>query len=189
MSVEFATPRETAAKTLAVVGENRRWFAGVSVVYLVAYLFVIGDLSLAPGSGFTVGVGDISNAFRRVSGFYFEPVASVAAGPVYLLISVGNLLVGGAVSALVGANLTFTYVSLTDPSACETRNATGVLSAVPALAAGTACCAPAVFLALGVQASAGLLALQTAALPVAVALLVVSLSAVASDTELRDAVE
>jgi len=167
---------------VSVVARNRRAFAAVSLAYLGLYLFVIGDLSLAPGSGFTVGVGDLSNAFRRVSGFYFEPVASVAVGPFFLLVSVGNLLVGGAVSALVGANLTFTYVSVTEPSACETRNATGLLSALPALAAGTACCAPAVFLALGVQASAGLLALQTAALPVAVFLLVVSLSAVAADT-------
>ena len=181
MSLDLAPPRKTASRTRAVVSRNTDVFAVVTFAYLVAYLFAIGDLSLAPGGGFTVGVGDLSNAFRRSSAFYFEPIASVAVGSVFLLVSVGNLVVGGAISARVGANLTFTYVSLRQPSACERRNTAGLLSAIPALTAGTACCAPAVFLALGVQATSGLLALQTAALPVAVLLLVLSLSSVASD--------
>jgi len=180
---EFAPPRETLSRTRAVVSANRRAFLVASAAYLAVYLAVIGDLSLAPGDGFTVGVANLSNAFRRTTAFRFEPVASVAVGSVYLLVSPGNLAVGGGIAALVGANLAFTYVSLTNPSACEVRNRTGVLSALPALAAGTACCAPTVFLILGVQASAGLLALQTLALPAAVLALVVSLSAVAAKVD------
>jgi hypothetical protein len=179
LNVGFAPPRETASRTRTVVTDNPRVFVAVSLAYLTAYLFVIGDLSLAPGGGFTVGVADLSNSFRRTSGFYFEPVASVAAGDLYLLLSPGNLLIGGSVAALVGANLVFSYVSISEP-ACETHNRVGMLSAVPALTAGTACCAPTVFLALGVQASAGLLAVQSLALPFSVALLLVSLSMVAS---------
>lgn len=179
LNVEFASPRETASKTRAVVSGNRAAFAFATATYLAAYLWLIGDLSLAPGNGFTVGVGDLSNAFSRVSAFYFEPVASVAAGRVFLLLSPGNLLIGGTVATLVGANLTFTYVSFRNPGACSARNTTGLLSAVPALAAGTACCAPTIFLILGIQASAGLLALQSLALPVSVGLLIVSLSMVA----------
>jgi hypothetical protein len=180
LKIEFASPTETAKKTRAVVVGNLGVFVLASVAYLLAYLFIIGDLSyVAGGSGFTVEFGSLSNAFRRVSAFYFEPVASVSAGPVFLLVSVGNLLVGGTVAALVGANLAFTYVSIRNPSACSARNKTGLLSAVPALAAGTACCAPTIFIVLGIQASAGLLALQSLALPVSVALLVVALSMVA----------
>lgn len=179
LNIEFASPRETAAKTRAIVSGNRAAFLFTAAAYLGAYLWLIGDLSLAPGSGFTVGVGDLSNAFSRVSAFYFEPVASVTAGRLFLLLSPGNLLIGGTVAALVGANLTFTYVSFRNPGACSAHNRTGLLSAVPALAAGTACCAPTIFLVFGVQASAGLLALQSLALPVSVGLLVVALSMVA----------
>jgi len=180
LNIEFASPRETASKTRAVVADNLGFFVVASVAYLAAYLFIIGDLSyVAGGSGFAVEFGSLSNAFRRVSTFYFEPVASVSAGPVFLLVSVGNLLIGGFIAALVGANLAFTYVSIRNPSACSARNKTGLLSAVPALVAGTACCAPTIFLVLGIQASAGLLALQSLALPVSIALLFVALSMVA----------
>lgn len=179
LNIEFASPRDTARKTRAVIGDNLGVFALASAVYLAAYLFIIGDLSFTSGSGFAVQFGSLSNLFRRRSTFYFEAIASVSVGPVFLLISVGNLLIGGTVAALVGANLTFTYVSIRNPSACSARNKTGLLSAVPALAAGTACCAPTIFLVLGIQASAGLLALQSLALPVSIALLFVALSMVA----------
>ena len=189
LNIEFAPPRETARKTRAVIADNLGVFVVASAAYLAAYLFIIGDLSyVAGGSGFAVEFGSLSNAFRRVSTFYFEPVASVAAGPIFLLVSVGNLLIGGVVAALVGANLTFTYVSFRNPSACSARNKTGLLSAVPALAAGTACCAPTIFIVLGIQASAGLLALQSLALPVSVALLVVALSMVAPKVDVDAAV-
>jgi len=188
LNVEFASPRETASKTRAVVADNLVVFVVASVVYLLAYLFIIGDLSFTGGSGFAVEFGSLSNAFRRISTFYFEPVASVAAGPVFLLVSVGNLVIGGTIAALVGANLTFTYVSVRNPSACSARNKTGLLSAIPALAAGTACCAPTIFLVLGIQASAGLLALQSLALPASVALLAVALSMVAPKVDVEMAV-
>lgn len=189
LNIEFASPRDTASKTRAVVADNLAVFVLASAAYLAAYLFIIGDLSyVAGGSGFGVEFGSLSNAFRRVSTFYFEPVASVAAGPVLLLVSVGNLLLGGFIAALVGANLTFTYVSIKNPSACSARNKTGLLSAIPALAAGTACCAPTIFLVLGIQASAGLLALQSLALPVSIALLFVALSMVAPKVDVELAV-
>lgn len=188
LNIEFATPRETARKTRAVVADNLGVFALASAAYLLAYLFIIGDLSVTGGSGFAVQFGSLSNAFRRISTFYFEAVASVSAGPVVMLISVGNILIGGTVAALVGANLTFTYVSFKNPSACSARNKTGLLSAVPALAAGTACCAPTIFLVLGIQASAGLLALQSLALPVSIALLFVALSMVAPKVNVELAV-
>ena len=189
LNIEFASPRETASKTRAVVADNLGVFVLTSIAYLAAYLFLIGDLSyVAGGAGFSVEFGSLSNAFRRVSAFYFEPVASVSAGPVFLLVSVGNLLIGGFIAALVGANLTFTYVSLRNPSACSARNKTGLLSAVPALVAGTACCAPTIFIVLGIQASAGLLALQSLALPVSIALLFVALSMVAPKVNVNSAV-
>jgi len=179
--VDFAPPRETARKTRSVVSDNLAFFSAVTLGYLVVYLWLIGDLAVVerPGAFVEFELGPLANTFRRISAFYFEAVASVAVGPVFLLVSVGNLLVGGTIAALVGANLTFTYVSFTNPSACSARNKTGLLSAVPALAAGTTCCAPVVFIALGIQASAGLLALQTAALPLSVLALLVALSVVA----------
>ena len=189
LNVEFASPRETATKTRAVIANNLGVFVLASAVYLLAYLFIIGDLWYsAGGSGFAFEFGSLSNIFRRRSTFYFEAIASASVGPVVMLISVGNLLLGGFIAALVGANLTFTYVSFKNPSACSARNKTGLLSAVPALAAGTACCAPTIFLVLGIQASAGLLALQSLALPVSVALLAVALSMVVPKVDVDAAV-
>lgn len=184
--VEFASVGETAAKTRAVVRANLGVFLLASLGYLLAYLAIIGDLSLVAdrtGAFIEFEMGSLSNAFRRISTFYFEAVASVSVGPVFLLVSVGNLLVGGTVAALVGANLVFTYFSIKNPNRCSAHNKTGLLSAIPALAAGTTCCAPVIFIALGIQASAGLLALQTAALPVSVLALLAALSLVATKVE------
>lgn len=91
-----------------------------------------------------------------------------------MLVSPLNLVIAVGVGFLVGLNLAYSYAAFREP-ACSTGDAAGLLAGVPALAAGGACCAPVVFVVLGVQATAGLLALQTLLLPASVLALVGSL--------------
>ncbi|MDY7081152.1 MAG: hypothetical protein SXQ77_01790, partial [Halobacteria archaeon] len=62
------------------------------------------------------------------------------------------------------------------PEKCGTRNTVGVLSAVPALLSGTACCGPIILIALGIQASSLLIGVFGVLLPIAFLLLLGSLA-------------
>ena len=91
---------------------------------------------------------------------------------------------------LVGLNLAVAYGAWRRPAACglpESKGAagaTGLLAGVPALLSGTVCCGPVILLVVGVQATAGLLAVFQWLLPVAVVLLVGSLFVVSRQVQL-----
>jgi hypothetical protein len=155
-------------------------FAGVTAVYLALYLWAVGHL--APGlGGYEVAVvADPFGTFLRpeLGPYTFTPVARVALGPVTYLLSF-NTVVGGALAALVGLNLSLTYLAWVQPSACGIRQSTtGPLASLPALLSGTACCGPVVLFALGIQASATLLTAFELLLPLAAVALVGSLALV-----------
>jgi len=74
----------------------------------------------------------------------FTPVASVALGPVTYLFSL-NSVIGLGLAALVGLNLSMTYLAWTQPRACGLgQSSTGLLASLPAVLSGTACCGPVV---------------------------------------------
>lgn len=161
----------TRPRALAVV-------LATTVAYLGLFLVVIGDLFVQPGAGYGVVVVDdpLTRAFRPGPGpFTHEAVALVSAGSVLYLFSPLNLLLGLAVAGLVGLNLGVAYLALTQPAACGIEAGTGLVASVPALLSGGACCAPAVFLALGITASGTLLTAFTWLLPLGFVLLVGSL--------------
>ena len=151
------------------------------LVYLSAYLFALGDLVLrrGVGTGLVVARDPVSAAFRRVGPAAFEAVALVDLYHVRYLFSPGNVLVGGALAALVGANLALTYLALAQPKACGPSASAGLAAAVPALLSGTACCGPVVLLLFGVQASGLLLTAFAWLVPVGGVLLVATLVLVA----------
>lgn len=147
------------------------------LVYLVAYLFALGDLVVrrGVGTGIVVARDPLSTAFRRVGPAAFEAVALVDLYHVRLLFSPGNVVVGGALAALVGANLALTYLALAQPKACGPGATAGLAAAVPALLSGTVCCGPVILLLFGVQASGLLLTAFAWLVPVGGALLVATL--------------
>jgi hypothetical protein len=165
---------------LAVHGALGRWdgravFGGVTLVYLAMYLYAVRDL--LPG-GFGDGVyvvPDLSLAFQRNGPLTFEAIARVDLGVVTVLVSPLNLVVGLGLAGLVGLNLAVSYLAWRQPAACGLSAGSGVLGAVPALLSGTACCGPVLLVAVGIQASAPLLAVFDVLLPVAVLLLLGSL--------------
>jgi len=180
----FASPRRTVRDTTTLLSLRRyRRFLYVSAAaYLAVYLVAIGDVTLGGSWGLTVT--DPSLALNRRAFASFEPVAAVSSPYVTALVSPVNIAVGAVLSALVGANLAFSYYTWRNPDSCGTTNASGLLSSVPALLAGTACCAPVVLLVLGIQASAALLAFFRFALPLSVLLLLVSLAYVVAEADI-----
>lgn len=150
--------------------------AGVTVLYLLGYLWAVGDL--APGFGgygLVVATDPLGTLFRTTSGLLsFAPVALVRAGPLAYQVSL-NTLVGFGLALLVGLNLGLTYLTRKQPAACGLSSSTGVLAGVPALLSGTACCGPVVLIALGIQASGVLLTAFQVLLPAAALVLVGSL--------------
>jgi hypothetical protein len=171
---------------------------GVGAAYLIGYLLAVGQLFLtvdaAPRVEMTVVSDPLARALEPTGPFAWEPVALVAAGPLELLVSPLNLLVGAGLAGLVGVNLAVSYLAYRHPAACgidvarrrtngPTGGSTGVLAGLPALLSGAACCGPVVLLAVGVQASGLLVSAFGVLVPLAVLLLVGSLLYVARSVD------
>lgn len=186
VSRRFASPRRTVSDTVTLLSRAtyRRVLYATGVAYLVFYLAAVGDISRG-GTGWGVTVTEPSFALQRRSFAGFEAVAAVSSPYLTVLVSPLNIAVGGGIAALVGVNLAFSYYAVRNPGECKTRNAAGVVSSLPALLAGTVCCAPVILLVLGIQASAALLTVFRFALPLSVLLLVVSLAYVAQQADVR----
>jgi len=172
---------EASARALGLATVLLRWrrarriAVATTLGYLLLYLYAIGDLSLQAAFAspeLRLAQEPWALVLAQRSPLYFEAVAMLQLGWMTLLLAPMNLLIGALLAVLVAANIVLAYLALSRPRVCRGRPATGVLAAVPALLAGSACCGPAVLLALGVQASAFLVGLFSWLVPLAAALLV-----------------
>lgn len=151
-------------------------FGAITVGYLLAYLFAIGHLGGGDGSvGVLVVDAPLARSFQSVGAFTFEAVARVDLGPVSLLVSPLNVLIGTLLSALVGLNMSLSYLAWRQPKACGIAARSGSLAALPALFSGAACCGPTLLIVLGIQASGLLLTAFDFLVPLGTLLLVASL--------------
>ena len=159
-------------------------FVGTVVGYLILYSVAIGHLGRSTTSG-AVGVSVVADPLTRLfestGPFKYEPVAFMEIWAVEYLFAPLNAVVGLGLAVLVGLNLAVAYGAWRRPAACGIPDAggsdgvAGALAGIPALLSGTICCGPAILLVVGVQATAGLMAVFQWLLPVAVVLLVGSL--------------
>lgn len=181
---EAAIQKGVVSRTVAALRvAGRRWdsrlvFIGSGSLYLLLYLFTVGDLSLISGGaeGVTVRfVDDLSRAVVSRGFFRFSAIAVVAAGPVTYLVSPLNALIALVLGGLVAANFALTYLGLVQPRACGLETSTSVLGGIPALLSGAACCGSTILLLLGVQASATIITGFQLLVPLAVVMLVGSL--------------
>ena len=173
-----------AASGVLARRDGQTVFAGTVLGYFLLYSVAVGDLarSVTPG-GVGVSVVDqpLARLFESMGPFQYEPIAFVQLGVVDYLFAPLNAAIGLGLAVLVGLNLAVAYGAWRRPAACGlpesggTEGATGLLAGVPALLSGTVCCGPAILLVIGVQATAGLLAVFQWLLPVAVVLLFGSL--------------
>jgi hypothetical protein len=173
-----ALSRTVAASVLVLRRRDGRLvFGAVTLGYLAAYLRAVGHLAGGLGGvGITVVSDHVSKFLRPELGpFTFTTVARVDLGPVTYLFSF-NTVIGVLLAALVGANLSLSYLAWRQPAACGIAGrSSGLLASVPALLSGTACCGPVVLIVLGIQASGVLLTAVQWLLPAAAVLLVGSL--------------
>ena len=169
--------RTGAALRAALGRRDARWLlVGGSLGYLLVYLFTVGDLGTAPPGEPSVRVAaDLSRAFATTGFFRFDAVAVVTAYGVAFVLSPLNVLVALVLSALVGANLSLTYLGLVQPKACGLASSSGVFAGAPALLSGAACCGPSILLVVGIQASAAWVAAFRFLVPLALLLLAGSL--------------
>lgn len=146
--------------------------------YTVLYLWAIGNVSISPGAGIDARM--VANPLGRMTemapgSYTFEAVALVEIWVITLLLSPLNAVIASGVGVLVGLNVALAYLAIVRRQRCGMHGGAGVLAALPALLAGSACCAPGILLAVGVLMTGSVLAVLPWLLPASVLLLIVSL--------------
>lgn len=157
-------------------------FVAVLVGYLVVFLWALQDLTVRMDAGVgvvTVVSDPLSRTVESTGPYTYAPIALVELGVASLEVSPLNIGLGSLVAALVGLNLAMTYLAWTQPKSCGVGASSGLVASIPALLAGSACCAPVVLVVVGIQASALLLSVFAILLPLSVVLLLGSLVYVA----------
>jgi hypothetical protein len=159
----------------------RRVALGLTGAYLIVFLFALQDISLG-GEGVGFATVPLDRMFDRTGTVTFEPVARLVLPGITFLISPLNLGIGVVMACLAGLNLTVTLIAFRQPRACRFNRSTGVLATLPALLAGSACCAPAILLLLGIQATSMMIGVFQVLIPASIALLLITLKLILERT-------
>lgn len=154
----------------------------LGVGYLVLFLAALRDLTPG-GEGFGFLSVPWQRMFERTGAVTFEPVAQVTIPGWTLLVSPLNLLIGSVLAGLAALNLVVTWIAFRQPAACRFNRSAGLLASIPALLAGSACCAPVLVLLLGLQLSSLMMSVFQALIPLSAALLLVTLKLVLDRTD------
>jgi hypothetical protein len=164
----------TAIRLVIRKKPSKRIFLFSGAIYGLLYLFAIGDLSLqgsADSFALRVAPEPFPLLFKPILPFYFEAIALIELPFLIVLVSPLNLLLASLLSLLVGLNLAFSYLAFTQPKVCYGKPTAGILTSLPALLAGSACCGPLILIVFGIQASASLIAFFGWLIPIAALLL------------------
>lgn len=133
----------------------------VGLGYVLAYLYSVQNIVVAPGVDLALGapVPSVSVApdwtarvWKPIAPFVWEPVVAVRPlRPVAVFLSVPNLLVALTLGALVGLNVAAAVARARAARGGEgrSRSVRGLLASAPGLLTGFTCCVPTVVLALG----------------------------------------
>jgi hypothetical protein len=157
----------------------------VTVLYLVTYLWSIGDIvvTAADQSRFgavpsiRVAAGWPDKLLRQTAPFSYEPVlAARLTGHIQLLLAPVNVALGLLLGGLAGANLAAAIHLYRTAATCRRRSFAGLLGALPGFLTGFACCAPTLTLLIGAQAAAVLIGLRNWLFPLALAILLAGLA-------------
>jgi hypothetical protein len=161
-------------RAILAMPRYRRFAVAVAAGYLVLFLLALGDIS-AGGRGLEVLTTDWIRMFERTGALTFEPIVQLTVPGVTILISPINVAIGLLLAVMAALNLTVTYLAFRQPRACRFNRSTGIMASLPALLAGSACCAPTIVLILGLQVSSLFITVFQVLIPVSVALLVATL--------------
>lgn len=151
----------------------------VALAYLLVFQIAAGDMTLGGASRLT-SIQVVENwqslVLRTRAPFQFEPVAFVETSFLVWLISPVNISIGIMLGLLTGFQIALTRIARQCAVACGISPATGIFAGLPGLLAGSACCAPILFILLGVQITASLITLMGLMIPAAFFLLTVGLA-------------
>ena len=143
---------------------------GIALVYLAVFQIAVADLTIdsisRPTSIFAAPNWE-SLLLRERAPFQFEAVAILETSYLVWLISPMNIALGLALGLLTGFQIALGHIARRCAVACGLSPATGILAGLPGLLAGSACCAPVLFVLLGVQVTAWLVTLMGLMIPAA----------------------
>ena len=150
----------------------------VALVYVLLFQLAVADLTIdgawRPASIFVVESWH-NLVLRSRAPFQFEAVAVIETPFLVWLVSPMNIAIGLGLGLLTGFQIALVRVARHCAVSCGLRPAAGALAAVPGLLAGSACCAPILFLLLGIQVTASLITLMGLLIPAAFVFLLLGL--------------
>lgn len=149
---------------------------GVALVYGGLFLWLTGDLGGGGGGGLHATFPSWERVWEARGPFHFEPVGLIEAGPLVWTFSPVNTLVAWGLGLLLGTNLVLAWRLRRVSRVCGWQaSGTTLLSSLPALLAGGACCAPLVLIWLGLPLAGALASMTPWLIPLATLLLLASL--------------
>lgn len=167
---------ETLVSTLKIKLYRRLLYIS-SIIYLLFYLIAIQNIALTSQENFNYIIvsNPLETTFNSQSFLQYEAIMQVVLPPIIVAISPINILIGLILSLLVGLNISLVYRLYKQPNQCKIRDSTGIISILPPLLSGAACCAPAIVLILGLQVTATMMTIFSIMLPISFVLLVLSI--------------
>jgi hypothetical protein len=153
-----------AAKTVARI---------IAINYMLLYLFMIGDIDIGSREWrWMILPIDSMQPLAQRSLMHFEAVAMVELGWLIVLISPVNIVISSILGMLLALNVHGVMSMRT--RACQLSKSRSSLSALPALLTGGACCAPSLFLVLGISGLGALISYINWLLPISALLLLLN---------------
>ena len=149
----------------------------LTLIFFTLYSFATEQLTVTDQARFSAQfaykVWD--TILQQTSFLQFEPILRLNGAYLTYFVNPVDLLIAITLAVLTGVNLALSYAAIKQPQACSVSQTRGFLASLPALLAGSACCAPTILLVLGIQASTALLTVFSFLLPTAFILLFGSL--------------
>lgn len=164
------------------IAAYRRIALGVTALYLALFLIVLQNISLG-GQGFQFLTVEWTRMFHRTGAITFEPIAMIILPGLTILLSPLNIAIGLGLALLAAVNLVMSFIAFEQPKACTFNRSGGILASVPALLAGSACCAPALVLILSLQVSSLFVAVFQVLIPASFILLLITLKLILDRTD------
>jgi hypothetical protein len=148
-----------------------------TLIFFTLYSFATRQLTVTDQAGLSTQFANNAweTMLEQTSFLQFEPVLRLNGVYLSYFLNPFDLLIAITLAVLTGVNLALSYAAIKQPQACSVSQTRGFLASLPALLAGSACCAPTILLVLGVQASTALLTVFSFLLPTAFILLCGSL--------------
>lgn len=128
----------------------------IALVYLIVYSLITGLIAVNLSEwGFSLLI--LENwpdlIFRVRTPFNWEPIGLLSLGPVNVFLAIPNMIFGLIIGVLVGANISISTYTYKARTVCNLNPASSVISAIPALLTGVACCGPTLLISLGIASA------------------------------------